>query len=52
MGHYYENLIEFVLIEVRGYAEEIKIARQAGNSDLVPAIVKQMQNRVKEVLGR
>jgi hypothetical protein len=52
LGAYYKDLPEFARLEVRGYMREIATARQTGNADLVPKIVKQMRARVKEILGR
>ncbi len=51
MGYYYENIKEFARLEARAYGVEIKAARETGNADLVPAIIQQMRDRVKSLLG-
>ena len=52
LGSYYADLPEFARVEVRGYLREIDTARATGHADLVPQIVEQMRQRVREVLGR
>ena len=52
IGPYYTNPKAFARLEVRGYMEEIKLARELGHDDLVPQIVQQMRERVKELLGK
>lgn len=42
----------FAEFEVRGYQEEIRLARELGQHDLVPLIQKQMGERIKEIKGR
>lgn len=49
---YYEDVNMFVRLEVRGYFEEIRTARETGNQDLIPAIVQQLRNRIDELLGQ
>jgi hypothetical protein len=51
-GPYYTNRQAFARLEVRGYLEEIRLARELGHHDLVPQIVQQMRERVQEVLGK
>jgi hypothetical protein len=51
LSHYLRNVKEFAKLEVRGYLEEIRIARQIGDNRLETAIVEQMKQRVSELLG-
>ena len=46
MGYWIGWPREFARIEVRGYLQEISMARATGNADLIPSIVKQMKDRV------
>lgn len=48
---YYEDPAEFARLEVRGYLCEIQTARETGHTDLIPAIIRQMRFRVRELLG-
>jgi hypothetical protein len=50
MTYWYGQPREFARIEVRGYLEEIRTARETGNADLVPKIVEQMKDRVKYLM--
>ena len=48
---YLEDPGEFARLEVRGYLREIDTAHVTGNTDLVPAIMRLMLARVRELMG-
>lgn len=52
LARYCANPKEFARLEVRGYLEEIRIAKRLGHADLVDGIVDQMKQRIRELLGR
>ena len=52
IGPYITNPKAFAHLEVRGYMEEVRLARELGHTDLVPQIIQQMRERVKELLGK
>ena len=52
LGPYYTNPQAFARAEVRGYLEEIRLARELGHDDLIPQIIQQMRQRVRELLGQ
>lgn|GEM_PF-4481008 len=42
----------FAEFEVRGYQEEIRLARELGHVEFIPQIQKQMGQRIKEIKGK
>jgi DNA-binding transcriptional LysR family regulator len=51
LGLYLADVLVFARLEVRGYLEEVKVARETSNEDLVPVIVGLMKARVAQLLG-
>ena len=51
LGMYLADVLVFARLEVRGYLEEVKVARETSNQDLVPIILGLMKARVAQLLG-
>jgi hypothetical protein len=51
LSYYLMNVNEFAKLEVRGYLEEIRTAREFADKRLEAAILEQMKQRVRELLG-
>lgn len=51
LARYMENQAEFAKMEVRAYLEEVKLARELKHDDIIPGILRQMKNRVREIYG-
>ena len=51
LGYYMQNPDEFFRLEKRGYEEELAIARESGYTDIEKKILKEVEQRRREIYG-